>query len=259
MRHFLYRLDKFLVMKGYFPSREKAQTAIKDGNVFVDGKARDCAFALTGEEQIEVKNVSRYVSRGAYKLLGAKSEFNLDFNDRVVLDIGASTGGFTQVALESGAKKVYAVDVGTNQLSDQLKNDDRVVDLSQTDFRIAPKFEDVDFIVSDLSFISLRYVIPKIVEQYKGIEMVLLFKPQFECGVAIAKRGGGVVRDSKLHTHLLEDFINYLTFFNFKVSNITHSPITGKTGNIEYLLHLNGKTNKKVNTKKVVQTAFSKL
>ena len=89
--------------------------------------------------------------------------------------------------------------------------------------------------------------------------MVLLFKPQFECGVAIAKRGGGVVRDSKLHTHLLEDFINYLTFFNIKVSDITHSPITGKTGNIEYLLHLNGKTNKKVNTKKVVQTAFSKL
>ena len=163
------------------------------------------------------------------------------------------------MALESGAKKVYAVDVGTNQLSDQLKNDDRVVDLSQTDFRIAPKFEDVDFIVSDLSFISLRYVIPKIVEQYKGVEMVLLFKPQFECGVAIAKRGGGVVRDSKLHTHLLEDFINYLIFFNIKVSDITHSPITGKTGNIEYLLHLNGKTNKKVNAKKVVQTAFSKL
>lgn len=255
----MLRLDKFLVMKGYFPSREKAQTAIKDGGVFVDGKVRDCAFSVHGDEQIEVKNASRYVSRGAYKLLGAVDEFKLDLKDKIVLDIGASTGGFTQVALEEGAQKVYALDVGSNQLAREIKSNDRVVDLSQTDFRIAQKFEDVNFIVSDLSFISLRYIIPKIVEEYAGVEMVMLFKPQFECGPVIAKRGSGVVRDSKLHIKLLEDFVEYLTFFKIEVSGIVHSPITGKTGNIEYLLHLNGGKRKNLNIKKIVQTAFSRL
>lgn len=246
-------------MKGYFVSREKAQTAIKEGGVFVDGKVRDCAFAVSGEEKIEIKNASKYVSRGAYKLLGAVSEFKLNLKDKIVLDIGSSTGGFTQVALEEGAKKVYALDVGTDQLAPNIKSDERVVDLSKTDFRIAPKFEDVDFIVSDLSFISLRYIIPKIVEQYGGVEMTILFKPQFECGPAIAKRGGGVVRDNKLHIKLLEDFVEYLNFFRIEVSNIVHSPITGKTGNIEYLLHLNGGKVKQINIKKVVAAAFSQL
>lgn len=246
-------------MKGYFPSREKAQTAIKEGGVFVDGKQRDCAFAVSGEEQIEIKNACKYVSRGAYKLLGAVEKFKLNLKDRVVLDIGASTGGFTQVALEEGAQKVYALDVGTDQLAPEIKSDSRVLDLSQTDFRVAPKFEDVDFIVSDLSFISLRYIIPKIVEQYSGVEMAILFKPQFECGPAIAKRGGGVVRDSKLHIKLLEDFIEYLGFFKIEISGVSHSPITGKTGNIEYLLHLNGVKGKNINVKQVVQEAFSRL
>lgn len=246
-------------MKGYFPSREKAQVAIKDGGVFVDGKARDCAYSVSGEEQIEIKNASKYVSRGAYKLLGAIAEFKLDFKDKIVLDIGASTGGFTQVALEAGAQKVYAIDVGAGQLAPEIKSDPRVIDISKTDFRFAPKYDDVSFIVSDLSFISLRYIIPKIVEQYSGVEMAILFKPQFECGPAIAKRGGGVVRDRKLHTKLLEDFVEYLKFFKIDVSGIAHSPITGKTGNIEYLLHLNGGKNKSVNVKKIVEQAFSRL
>lgn len=255
----MFRLDKFLVMKGYFISREKAQTAIKEGGVFVDGKVRNCAFAVSGEEMIEVKNASKYVSRGAYKLRGAIEEFKLQLRDKIVLDIGASTGGFTQVALEEGAKKVYALDVGTNQLAAQIKSDSRVIDISKTDFRLAPQFEEVNFIVSDLSFISLRYIIPKIVEQYKGVEMAILFKPQFECGPAIAKRGGGVVRDSKLHIRLLEDFVDYLSFFKIQVSGIAHSPITGKTGNIEYLMHLNGGKSKNINIKKVVLEAFSQL
>lgn len=246
-------------MKGYFSSREKAQAAIKEGGVFVDGKARDCAFAVSGEEQIEIQNVCKYVSRGAYKLLGAVAFFKLDLKNKVVLDIGASTGGFTQVALEEGAQKVYALDVGTDQLAPEIKSNEHVVDISKTDFRIAPKFDDVNFIVSDLSFISLRYIIPKIVEQYSGVEMAILFKPQFECGPAIAKRGGGVVRDSKLHIKLLEDFVEYLRFFRIDVSGITHSPITGKTGNIEYLLHLNGGKDRQINVKKIVREAFSHL
>lgn len=255
----MQRLDKFLVVKGYFPSREKAQTAIKEGQVFVDGKVRDCAFKLSGEEDISVQNPFSYVSRGAYKLLGGVNTFKLNLSDKTVLDIGASTGGFTEVCLEEGAKKVYSLDVGSDQLAEKLRLDARVVDLSKTDFRTSEKLSDVDFIVSDISFISLRHIIPKLVEEYNGVECVLLFKPQFECGAAVAKRYNGVVRDKKIHQKLLEDFAAYLTFFKIKISGLTHSPVAGKSGNIEYLFHLNGAKSCKVNINKVVEGAFSSL
>lgn len=255
----MQRLDKFLVVKGYFPSREKAQTAIKGGQVFVDGKTRDCAFKVSGEEEILVQQPFLYVSRGAFKLLGAIACFGLELKDKTVLDIGASTGGFTQVALEAGAKKVYALDVGSGQLDDGIKSDSRVVDLSKTDFRTSEKLEDVDFIVSDLSFISLKHIIPKLVEEYNGVECMLLFKPQFECGPATAKKYNGVVRDKKIHVKLLEDFVLYLTFFKFTISGLTYSPVAGKSGNIEYLFHLNGKKGGKFNINKIVDSAFSSL
>lgn len=253
------RLDKYLVVKGFFPSREKAQTAIKKGQVFVNGKVKDCAYKVEGIDEIKVENPFSYVSRGAYKLLGAVANFKLDLKDKVVLDIGASTGGFTQVCLEEGAKKVYALDVGSAQLAEILKIDERVIDLSQTDFRVSQRLEDVNFIVSDLSFISLRHIIPKIVEEYPGVECMLLFKPQFECGQVLAKKYNGVIRDKKVHINLLKDFVNYLTFFKFKVSGIAHSPITGKSGNIEYLLHLNGKKSGSFDINKIVENAFEKM
>ncbi len=253
------RLDKYLVVKGFFPSREKAQTAIKEGQVFVNGVVKDCAYKVGENDEIRVENPFSYVSRGAYKLLGAVADFKLDLKDKTVLDIGASTGGFTQVCLEEGAKKVYALDVGSAQLAEILKADSRVVDLSQTDFRTFAKLEDVNFIVSDLSFISLRHIIPKLIEQYKGVECMLLFKPQFECGQSLAKRYNGVITDKKVHINLLKDFIEYLTFFKIKVSGITHSPITGKSGNIEYLLHLNGKKEGSFDINKIVEKAFSKM
>ena len=254
----MQRIDKFLVIMGYFPSREKAQSAIKAGQVFVNGRKIDCAFKVSDTDKISVSDEAKYVSRGAHKLLGAKDKFALNFEGRVVLDIGASTGGFTQVALEGGAKKVYALDVGEGQLAQRLKEDPRVVELSKTDFRLAPKFEDVDMIVSDLSFISLRHIIPKIVLEYAGVEGVILFKPQFECGPAEAKKHYGVVRDKKLHEKLLNDFIEYLQFFKITISHLDYSPITGKNGNIEYLFHINGKKGN-INVKKVVDKAFNSL
>ena len=220
------RIDKLLVSNEYFPTREKAQVAIKSGRVFVDGKRAECSTKVSENCKIEVNQSDSYVSRGAYKLLGAKQKFDLDFSGKVVLDIGSSTGGFTQVALEGGAKKVYALDVGTNQLAESLKSDDRVVNMEQTDFRTAEKLDDVNMIVSDISFISLRHIIPKIVEEYRGVEAVILFKPQFECGVIEAKRHNGVVRDKRLHLKLLQDFDQYLRFFKFKISNFAYSSIT---------------------------------
>ncbi len=255
----MQRLDKYLFEKGFFPSREKASQAIKNGLVFVNGKSPLSSTKVDDLSQISIKQEVQYVSRGAFKLLGAKQKFGLDFKDKTVLDIGASTGGFTQVCLEGGAKKVYALDVGEGQLSEKLRANPQVVDLSKTDFRFAPKFDDVDFVVSDISFISLRHIVPKLVEQYKEKEIVLLFKPQFECGPVEAKKHAGVVRNKSLHKKLIEDFVKYISFFGFVISGFDYSPIVGKSGNIEYLFYLNGSKKARVNFAKVIDKAFENL
>ncbi len=203
-----------------------------------------------------------YVSRGAYKLLGAIEKFGIDLNGKVVLDIGASTGGFSEVCLENGAKKVYALDVGKSQLDKKLKLDKRVVDIENTDFREVSKevFQDVDFITGDLSFISLRHIFPKIVEIFGASkEICMLFKPQFECGKEFAKKFKGVVLDKKLHKNLLEEFCLYLKGLGFKISGLCYSSIQGKEGNIEYLFYLNGEQNFDGNVSKVVDEAFEIL
>lgn len=255
----MQRLDKFLFEKNYFISREKARVAASEGRVFVDGKAREPAFKVDGSEKIEIKNEDKYVSRGAHKLAGAIKIFEVDLSGKVVLDIGASTGGFSQVALENGAKKVYALDVGKSQLDERLKADERVVDMSELDFRASQKLDDVDFIVSDLSFVSLKIIIPEILQRYQNLPMILLFKPQFECGREIAKAKKGVVRDRKLHEKLLNDFVRYFEGFRIAVCGLTFSPITGKSGNIEYLFYLNGEKNFAFDVKKVVSKAFETL
>lgn len=203
-----------------------------------------------------------YVSRGAFKLAGAIEKFGVDLNGKVVLDIGASTGGFSEVCLENGAKKVYAIDVGKSQLDKKLKLDKRVVDIENTDFREVSKeaFQDVDFITGDLSFISLRHIFPKIVEIFGASkEICMLFKPQFECGKELAKKFKGVVLDKKLHKNLLEEFCFYLKGLGFKISGLCYSSIQGKEGNIEYLFYLNGEQNFDDNVSKVVDEAFEIL
>ncbi len=255
------RLDR-VVCEKLACSRVRAQEVIKSGAVFVDGKIQTKpAFEVEGQK-VEIKEGKMYVSRGAYKLLGAIEKFGIDLNEKVVLDIGASTGGFSEVCLENGAKKVYALDVGKSQLDKKLKFDKRVIDIENTDFRKVSKeaFQDVDFITGDLSFISLRHIFPKLVEIFGASkEVCMLFKPQFECGKELAKKFKGVVLDKKLHKNLLEKFCLYLKGLGFKISGLCYSSIQGKEGNLEYLFYLNGEANFEDNISKVVDEAFEKL
>lgn len=253
------RLDKFLVENEWFASREKAQQALKDKRVFVDGKCVEKSSFEINDEKVEIKSQEDFVSRGAYKLLGAVQNFGLKFEGKTVLDIGASTGGFTQVCLNLGAKKVYALDVGHGQLNPQIALDERVVNMEGLDFRQAQKLEDVNSIVSDISFISLTHILPILSRDYPQVEMVLLFKPQFECGERLAKKFNGVVLDAKLHTRLLNDFLDCLKVYNLRLSGLCYSPVCGKEGNIEYLVYINGSSNQSVSVDSVVSEAFKKL
>lgn len=253
------RLDIYLFENRFSPSRAKAQEIIKKGLVLINGKViTKPSFELLCNENITITEYHQYVSRGAYKLLKALQEFDIDFNGKTVLDCGASTGGFSEVALENGAKKVYAVDVGRGELSEKLRKDRRVINLENTDVRNLTKemVGDSDIVVSDISFISLRHILPKLKELLGKIEMVILFKPQFECGKDIAKRYKGVIKNSAIHKSLLKDFIDYLAGLEFKVSGLTYSSIQGKSGNIEYLFHLNGRQGKPFSVDEVVDNAF---
>lgn len=237
------RLDVLLVEKGLAESREKAKAIIMSGNVFVDGVREDKAGTSFDEKvNIEVKgHVLPYVSRGGLKLEKAIKEFDLSVQDKVCMDVGSSTGGFTDCMLQNGAKKVYAIDVGTNQLAWKLRQDPRVVSMEKTNIRyILPEhLQDViEFASIDVAFISLT----KVLEPVKGVladdgEVVCLIKPQFEAGrEQVGKKG--VVRDKKVHMQVVEDIIAYVGSLEFSVLRLAYSPIKGPEGNIEYLLHI---------------------
>lgn len=229
--------------RGEFSSREKAQNAIKKGRVIVDGKVQNKpAFLVSENDKLEVIHDENYISRGAYKIEKAKEVFGLDFLDKVVLDIGASTGGFTDFALRNGARQVLAVDVGNGELAKNLREDKRVINLENQDFRTIDNniCKDANIIIGDLSFISLRHIFPKMKEIFgETAEIAMLFKPQFECGTTIAKKYKGVIKDRKIHIKLLKDFVSYLQAFGYNLVELTYSPITGKSGNIEYLFYIN--------------------
>lgn len=252
------RLDLFLVQSGQFSSREKAQEAIKAGSVLVDGKSSKPSAEVGESSDIKIVKKSEYVSRGAYKLLRASEVFDFSFQNKIVVDIGASTGGFTQVALQGGASKVYSVDVGQGELDQSLRSDPRVVNLENHDFRALtkPDLAGANLVVSDVSFISLRHILPKIKEILGKIECILLFKPQFECGKEVARKFKGVVLDEKLHKNLLKDFVLYVKGLGFEVSGFTFSTIRGKEGNIEYLFHINGCSASHFDIEQVVTDAF---
>lgn len=256
------RLDKLVSEKNKI-SRTKAQELIKNGFVFVCDKAIDKpAFEVEEESDVRVEENQSYVSRGAHKLLGAIDDFNLNFKDKVVLDIGASTGGFTEVALQYGAKKVYSVDIGKDELDKSLRENKKIVNLSGIDFREIniDNCADVNFIVGDISFISLKNIFPKIIELFGNkIEICILFKPQFECGKDLAKKYKGVVKNRSIHIKLLKDFCSYLKNNNFKISDLTYSKIKGKSGNIEYLFYLNGEDISLFEIDSVVDKAFGTL
>lgn len=209
------RVDKLLLSQNKFSSRAKAQEAISQGKVFLaDGKpVKKSSLDLPDDTAFTIKNHDNYVSRGAYKLLKAIEVFHLDFTDKMVLDIGASTGGFTQVALNAGAKKVYALDVGSGQLNTTLVEDPRVIVIENYNFRYAKENdfppEKFDLIQCDVSFISLKHIIPPASTLLKpNGKAVFLIKPQFEAGKEYIRKHG-LVKDSAVHLAVLQQVLGY--------------------------------------------------
>lgn len=237
------RLDSLLYDKALAPSREKARAMILAGEVRVNGQMVDKPGTTVDEEaRIELKsNLSRYVSRGGFKLEKAIEDFRLDFSQRVVLDIGASTGGYTDCALQHGAIKIFALDVGYGQLDWKLRNDPRVINLERRNIRYFSREElgeAVDIITMDVSFISTTLLFPVIKEMLKedGV-IVSLIKPQFEAGRGKVGKHG-VVRDPVVHREVLLNCINSAQQENLYCTAVSFSPITGPKGNIEYFIQL---------------------
>ena len=238
------RLDVLLVNGGFAPSREKAKVIIMSGKVFVNGQREDKAGSTFDPEKItiEVKGATlKYVSRGGLKLEKALQNFPLSVDGKICMDIGASTGGFTDCMLQNGAKKVYSVDVGHGQLDWKLRNDERVVCMEKTNFRyMQPQdIDDVlDFASVDVSFISLTKILlpARRLLSDKG-EMVCLIKPQFEAGRdKVGKKG--VVRDKKVHEEVIRKILVFAQIAGFSVLDLSFSPIKGPEGNIEYLIYI---------------------
>lgn len=237
------RLDVLLVQQGLASSRELAKAYIMAGNVYVDGQKEDKAgtkVAVTAK--LEVKgNQMKYVSRGGYKLEKAMDVFGIRLDGKICLDIGASTGGFTDCMLQNGASKVYAIDVGYGQFAWKLRNDERVVCLEKTNVRYVTHEQvpdEGDFASIDVSFISLTKVLPAVlgVLGEKG-QMVCLIKPQFEAGrEKVGKKG--VVRDSSVHREVIEMIVEYVRTQSLGILGLDFSPIKGPEGNIEYLIYL---------------------
>lgn len=236
------RLDVRLAEEGHYPSREKARVAVMAGLIFVDGERSDKPGTMVKpESNIEIRGNSLiYVSRGGLKLEKAIKSFGLDLNNRVVLDVGASTGGFTDCALRHGARLVYAVDVGYGQLAWQLRNDNRVVVLERTNIRYLTKEslpEIPDFATIDVAFISLSKVLPRVGELLaEEAEGVALVKPQFEAGrEKVGKKG--VVRDPAVHVQVLDNVTSLIAAMGWLVGGLDYSPVTGPEGNIEFLIY----------------------
>ncbi|MCX8006876.1 MAG: TlyA family RNA methyltransferase [Coriobacteriia bacterium] len=232
------RLDVALVERGFFPSREKARAAVIAGEVRVDGvPAVKPGQEVGPDDVIEVESRARYVSRGGHKLEGALDAFGLDVRGLRALDVGASTGGFTDCLLKRGAASVVAVDVGYGQLAWSLRTDDRVTVFERTNIRTADASVlggPFDLVVCDVSFISLRTVLPRLVELAgEGGQVLALVKPQFEVGKGrVGKKG--VVRDPALHREVLDNVMSAVAALGWVVRGIASSPVKGPEGNIEF-------------------------
>ncbi len=256
------RLDVLLVDQGIVTGRDKAKAVIMAGLVYVDGeKITKAGTCVESDAVIEYRGEQmKFVSRGGYKLERAMKVFPVVLEDCICMDIGASTGGFSDCMLQKGAKKVYAVDVGYGQLDWKLRNDPRVVNMERTNIRYVEELEDVlDFVSVDVSFISLKLVLPVayrlLGEKGQG---VCLIKPQFEAGRGQVGKGG-VVRDKAVHLQVIEQVIGYAHTNGFFVGGLDYSPIKGPKGNIEYLLYLNKEAEGTYDADETVETAHRVL
>ena len=236
------RLDSAIFEKGFAESREKAKTLIMAGVVYVNNqKADKPGTTINSDDILEVRgNPLKYVSRGGLKLEKAMNSFGITLNDCVCADIGASTGGFTDCMLQNGANHVYAIDVGYGQLAWKLRTDERVTNLERTNFRYVTKEQvaELDFASVDVSFISLKLILPVMKELLKDNgRAVCLIKPQFEAGKEnVGKKG--VVRDKSVHVTVVENTVKFMLECGFSVLGIDFSPIKGPEGNIEYLAYI---------------------
>lgn len=264
------RLDMLLVKRNLVPSREKAKAIIMSGIVYVNGQKEDKAGTMFEDTAlIEVRGTTlKYVSRGGLKLEKAMTHFGICLEGKICMDVGASTGGFTDCMLQNGAIKVYAVDVGHGQLDWKLRNDERVICMEKTNIRYV-KGEDVadkiQFASIDVSFISLSKVLEPVKELLTDdAQVVCLIKPQFEAGrEKVGKKG--VVREKDTHLEVIEKVMAFAQSIDFGIQNLEFSPIKGPEGNIEYLLHLQnhpeqyGQTKGEVNLLEVVEEAHKTL
>lgn len=262
------RLDVYMVEKGLAPSREKAKAIIMAGQVYINNQKCDKAGQNIEEgTTVEIRGETlKYVSRGGLKLEKAMAEFPITLEEKTTMDIGASTGGFTDCMLQNGAVKVFAVDVGYGQFAWKLRQDPRVVNMERTNIRYVTPEQigiPIDFASIDVSFISLKLVLPVVYELLADNgEVVALIKPQFEAGRSqVGKKG--VVRDIKVHYEVVENTITAATKFGFTVAGLTFSPIKGPEGNIEYLVYLkkngNGETITPADIKAVVDRSHNTL
>ena len=256
------RIDILLVEKGLVETRQKAQSVIMAGLVYIDQQKIDKAgMKVKCSAPIEIRgNVLPYVSRGGLKLEKALQQFALALEGKTCMDVGASTGGFTDCMLQNGAHKVYAIDVGYGQLAWKLRQDDRVVNMERTNIRHVQQSdisENVDFVSIDVAFISLRLVLPVVKQLLKpGGELVCLIKPQFEAGrEKVGKKG--VVRDSAVHLEVVKEIVDFAIGIDMTVVDISYSPIKGPEGNIEYLLYVHNQ--KDENSTKIDEASIKSL
>ena len=253
------RLDNYLVIHNLVTSRSKGQYEIEKGNVLVNGKViTKSSYKVSSEDEITIKDVFDYVSKGALKLLKAKESFNIDFNNKVMLDIGSSTGGFSEVALRNNISKVIAIDVGKNQFDNKLKIDSRVELHEETDIRDYNVMDIIDIVTIDVSFISVTKFIDKL-KDINPNEIVLLIKPQFECGKEIADKYKGVPLNKEVHYNVINNTIKSFNEIGFNIQKLTYSPIKGGSGNIEYLGYFIKDKSNNIDINNVIDEAFNTL
>ena len=258
------RLDVLLVKRGLAESREKAKAIIMTGNVFVDNQREDKAGqSFPDTVSIEVKGKKMpYVSRGGYKLERGMEIFPIELTEKVCMDVGASTGGFTDCMLQNGATKVFAIDVGTNQLAWKLRQDERVVSMEKTNIRyVVPDDikELVDFVSIDVAFISLTKVLEPVWALMKDqAQIVCLIKPQFEAGrEKVGKKG--VVREKSTHLEVIHMVLDYAFSHGFSLLGIDHSPIRGPEGNIEYLLYARKEASREACVNEILESNIQEI
>ena len=240
------RLD-ILVADKFGLTRNKAQALIMAGNIYIDGKSQTkSGLTVVKGTNITMKEAFPYVSRGALKLKKAIETFGIDLADKMIADIGASTGGFTDYAIQHGAKKVYAIDCGYGQLDQKLRNDKRVINMERTnikDVKALPEL--IDIFVIDVSFISLKKILPQVITiisnfkfQISNCDVIALIKPQFEVGKEVADKFQGVITDENIQQEVVADIKRFATQSGFIIEGLTESPIKGAKGNKEFLIYL---------------------